>query len=105
LIREALPEALISFYDPKDVSQYNDYFQGWRICPEPGVLISVSLTSDFRVNISKQEIKGGKLYRGDIYDGPVLPDQNQVPDFALLSRMLKAWEDYWTYSTDRNIHD
>ncbi len=90
IIKEALPKAMVSYCD-----NFDDYYHGWDICPQPGVLIRlcVEMNDCMRIRLTKYEIAtfDGTCRMRQMYFGTIPPTKKMEPDFDFVMQLFKNW--------------
>lgn len=90
IIKEALPQAMITY-----CQNFDDFYHGWDICPQPGILIRLNVQMDncMRIKIDKYTIitYNGTCQTKQMYRGTIPASDEIEPDFDFVKKLLVNW--------------
>lgn len=91
IIKDALPKSMVSY-----CSNFDDFYHGWDICPQPGILIRlcVEMNDAMRIRITKYITitYDGTCQMRQMYFGTVPASDEMEPDFGFVKQLLKNWD-------------
>lgn len=89
-IKEALPKAMVTY-----CSNFDDYYHGWDICPQPGIMIRfrVAMENCMRILLTKYMIMtfDGTCQMRQMFSGTIPASDEMEPDFGFVKQLLKNW--------------
>lgn len=90
LLIAAFPDALI-----KAVTNFDDFYYGYEICPLPGVLVKFMVKNDepLRIKVFKYVMNPMRdgLSEHTIFKGSIPPTNDMEPDLDFIQKLLENW--------------